>query len=129
MWILTKFVKSHISEQAKSSAKHILSNLYNNIYNAPQPEQPPQSHADKPTIPKKGAFDAYIHDVVFNDIKDEGYEGIKTLLLANDILRKGNKNRPLLKVSVRRYCWVEHVKTGNQNEKKFQARVATIQNV
>ena len=32
----------------------------------------------------------------------------------------------MLKVSVRLYCWVEHVKTGNQSEKKFQAWVATI---
>ena len=28
-------VKSHIEEQTKSSAKHILSNVYNNIYNPP----------------------------------------------------------------------------------------------
>ena len=31
----------------------------------------------------------------------------------------------MLEVSVRLYCWVEHVKTGNQSEKEFQARVAT----
>jgi len=86
-----KFLKSHVKEQAKSSAKHILGNLYNNIYNAPQP-QPPQSHADKPTLSiEMGAFDSYINDVDNNDIKCEGYEGIKTLLLANDTLEKEGK--------------------------------------
>ena len=56
--------------------------MYNDIYNAPQP-QPPQSHADKPTITiEKSAFNSYINHVVINDIKGEGYEGIKTLLLA-----------------------------------------------
>ena len=48
------------------------------------------------------------------------------MLYANDILEKERKHIPLLKVSVRLYCWVEHVKTGSQSEKKFQARVATI---
>ena len=43
---VNKCVKSHIAEQAKASSKHILSNLYNNIYNAPQPS----SHADEPTM-------------------------------------------------------------------------------
>ena len=64
--------------------------MYNNTYNAPQPEtQPPLSNADKPTITiEKGAFNSYIHDVVLNGIKEEGYEGIKTLLLANDIIEK-----------------------------------------
>ena len=38
---------------------------------------------------------------------------------------KRKENRPVFKVSVRLYCWVEHVKIGNQSEKKFQARVAT----
>ena len=89
---INRFVKSHIKEQAKSSAKHILGNLYNNIYNAPQPEQPPQSHADEPTISiEKNAFESYINDVVIKDIKGEGYEGIKTLLHANDILEKERK--------------------------------------
>ena len=46
------------------------------------------------------------------------------MLLVNDMLEK--KNRPVLKASVRLYSWVEHVKTGNQSEKKLQARVATI---
>jgi len=95
--------------------------LYNEIYNAPQPEKPPQSHADKPTITiEKSALNSYINDVAINeinDIKGEGYEGIKTLLLVNDTLEKERKNRPVLKDSVRLYCWVEHVKTGNQNEK------------
>ena len=46
-----KFVQCHIKEQAKSSAKYILGNLYNNIYNAPEPStQSPQSYADGPTI-------------------------------------------------------------------------------
>ena len=53
MRVLTNFVKFHIKEQAKSSAKHILGKLYNNIHNAPQPEQPQQSHADKPTISRE----------------------------------------------------------------------------
>ena len=47
---INKFVKSHINEWAKSSAKRILGHMYNNIYNAPQPEQPPQSNADKAII-------------------------------------------------------------------------------
>ena len=48
---INKFVKSHIKEQAKLSAKHILGNLYNNTHNVPQPEtQPPQSNADKPKV-------------------------------------------------------------------------------
>jgi len=91
---INTFFKSHTKEQAKSSAKHILGNLYNNICNAPQP-QPAQSHADKPAISKnkkkESAFDAYINDVVINNIKGEGYEGIKTLLNANDILEKERK--------------------------------------
>ena len=62
--------------------------MYNNIYNAPQP-QLPQSHADKPTSSiEQSAFDSYISDVVINNIKGEGYEGIKTLLHANDIVEK-----------------------------------------
>ena len=70
----------------------MLGNLYNRIYNAPQPERPPQSHADKPTIPiETSAFDSYIHDVVIKDIKGEGYEGIQTLLHANDILERKEK--------------------------------------
>ena len=125
---INKFVKSHIKEQAKSSAKHILGNLYNNIYNAPQPStQPPQSHADEPTISiEKSTFDSYINYVVIKDMKGEGYEGIKTLLYANDIPEKEKKKRPLFKISVILYCWVEHIKTGNQSETKFQARVATL---
>ena len=67
-----------------------------------------------------------MNDVVIKDIKGEGYEGIKTLLYANDKLEKEKKSRPLLKISVGLYCWFEHVKTGNQNEKTFQARVATL---
>ena len=47
---MTKFLKSHTKGQAKSSAEHILGDLYNNIYHALQPEQPPRSHAEKPTI-------------------------------------------------------------------------------
>ena len=31
----------------------------------------------------------------------------------------------MFKVLDRLYCWVEHVKTGTEREKKFQARVAT----
>ena len=72
---VNKFAKSHIKEQAKSSANHILCTLYNNIHNAPQPStQPPQSQADEPTISfKKNAFDSYINDVVIKDIKGGGY--------------------------------------------------------
>jgi len=47
------------------------------------------------------------------------------LLYANDILEKEKKNMPLLKFLVRLHRWVEHVKTGIQSEKKFQARVVT----
>ena len=67
--------------------------MYNNIYNAPQPEtQPPQNNADKPTISiEKSAFNSYINDVVINDIKDEGYEWITTVLLANDTLERERK--------------------------------------
>ena len=31
---------------------------------------------------------------------------------------------PMSKISIR--FWVEHIKTGNQSEHKFQARVATL---
>ena len=49
---VNRFVESYIRGQAKSSAKHILGDFYKNIYSVPQPEeQPPQSHADEPTIP------------------------------------------------------------------------------
>ena len=66
--------------------------MYDNIYNAPQPEQPQQCHADKPTITiEKSAFNSYINNVVINDIKSEGYEGIKTLLHANDRSEKERK--------------------------------------
>ena len=77
---------------------------------------------------KKSAFDSYIKDVVIKHIKGEGQEGINTLLYANDILGKEKKHMPILKFSVRLYCWVEHIKTGNQSEQKFQARVATLKN-
>ena len=54
---VNRFVKSYIRGQAKSSAKHILGNLYKNIYNPPQPETPPpQSHADEPTISIEKCF-------------------------------------------------------------------------
>ena len=33
---------------------------------------------------------------------------------------------PMLNISVSLYCWVEHIKVGNQSEQKFQARVATL---
>ena len=76
---INQFVKSHLKGQAKSSAKRVLGNLYDNIYNAAQP-QPPQSHAEKPTISiEKSAFDSHIDDVVISDIKGEGYEGIKNI--------------------------------------------------
>ena len=32
----------------------------------------------------------------------------------------------MFKISIRLYYWVEHENTGNQNEKKFQARVVTL---
>ena len=66
--------------------------------------------------------------MVIKDITGEGYEGIRTLLYANDILEKEKKHMPMFKISVRLYCWVEHIKTGNQSEQKFQARVATLKN-
>ena len=66
--------------------------MYNNIYDAPHPEQPPLSNADKASITmEKSAFNSYINDVVINDIQGEGCEGIKTLLLANDTLEKERK--------------------------------------
>ena len=73
-------------------------------------------------------FDSYINDVVIKDIQGEGYEGIKAFLYANDILEKEKENMTMFKISVRLYCWVEHIKTGNQSEKIFQARVATLKN-
>ena len=90
---VNRFVKSYLREQAKSSAKHKLSSLYENIYNPPQPETPqPQSHADEPTSSiEKSAFESYINDVVIKDIKGDGYEGIRALLYANDILEKEKK--------------------------------------
>ena len=125
MNLLNLIYKKH----AKSSAEHILSNLYNNVYNAPQPEQPPQSHAGEPTIPiEKSAFDSYIDDVGIKEIKGEGYAGIKTLLYANDLLEKEKKNLPMFKISVRLYCWVEHVKTGNQSANKFSSKGCYIEN-
>ena len=42
------------------------------------------------------------------------------------MLEKEKRNMPMFKISVRLYCWVEHEKTGNQSEKKFQARVVTL---
>ena len=33
---------------------------------------------------------------------------------------------PMLKISVRLYCWVESNKTGELSEVKFQARVAKL---
>ena len=101
--------------------------MYKNIYSPPRPEQPLQSHADEPTISITSAFESYIDDVVIKDIKGEGYEGIKTLLYANDMLDE-EKNMPMLIISVRLYRWVEHIKTGNQSEKTFQARVVTLKN-
>ena len=69
-----------------------------------------------------------MNDVAIKDIKGESYEGKKPLLYANDILEKEKKNMPMFKISVRLYCWVEHVKTGDQSENKFQARVVTLKN-
>jgi hypothetical protein len=67
--------------------------LYNSIYNAPQ-QQPPQSHADKPTSSiENSAVESYISNVVSNDIKGEGYEGIQILLHANDIVEKKTDHR------------------------------------
>ena len=87
--IVNRFVKTHIREQAHSSAKKILGNIYNNIYNAPQPPPPQQSYADRPTISiEKSAFESYINDIVITDIKGDGYEGIRTLLYASGILEK-----------------------------------------
>jgi hypothetical protein len=42
--------------------------------------------------------------VVIKDIKGEGYEEIKTLLYANDMLEKEKKNMPMFTSSVRLYC-------------------------
>ena len=66
---VNEFVKSHIKKPPKSSAKYILGNLYNHIYNAPKPStQPPQGYADEPTVSiEKNVVDAYIHDVVIKD--------------------------------------------------------------
>ena len=79
---VTKVVKSYVKEQAKSSAKHMLGNLYNDIYNPPQPEPPtPQTYADEPTTSiEKSAFESYIDYVVIKDIKGEGYEGTITFI-------------------------------------------------
>ena len=54
--------QSHIEAQAKSSAKHTLGNLYNDIYSAPQPStRPPQSQADESTFSiGKTPFDSHI---------------------------------------------------------------------
>ena len=67
--------------------------------------------------------------MLIEDIKGEGYEGIKPLLYSNVMLEQEKKNMPMSKMSVRLYCWVEHVKTGNQGEKEFQARVVTSRNL
>ena len=117
--IVNRFVKNHIREQANSNAKKILGNIYNNIYNPPQPPPlPQQSYADRPTISiEKSAFESYINDIVITDIKGDGYEGIRTLLYANEILEKEQKHMPLLKISVRLYCWVENTKSGEFSEK------------
>ena len=58
--------------------------------------------------------------------KERKEEEARKLKAEQERLEKERKDRPVLKVSVRLYCWVEHVKTGNQSEKKFQAREATI---
>ena len=58
--------------------------MYHDIYYAPQPETQtsPQSNSDKPIITiEKSAIKSYIHDVVINDIKGEGYAGIKKYYL------------------------------------------------
>ena len=41
-------------------------------------------------------------------------------------LKRKNKNMQVFRISVRPYCWVEHIKIGNQSEQKIQARVATL---
>ena len=83
----------------------------------------------KPTLSiETSAFESYLNDVVIKDIKGEGYEGVKTFLYANDILEKEKKNMPMFKISVRLYCWVEHLETGIQSERSFQARVNTLKN-
>ena len=50
------FAKIHMKYREKSSAKHILDNLYKNIFSPQQTEQPPQSHEDEPTIQQKKCF-------------------------------------------------------------------------
>ena len=61
-WILELTNKYHIRETAKSSAQHVLGNLYSNIHNTPQPETqpPPQSTAEKPTITIEKAHSIHI---------------------------------------------------------------------
>ena len=121
--VVNRFVKTHIREQAHSSANNILGNIYNNIYNAPQPPPPPQqSSADRPTISiERSAFESYINDIVITDIKGDGYEGIRTLLYANEILEKEQKHMPMLKISVRLYCWVES-KTAGETVGEFSEK-------
>ena len=77
---------------------------------------------------RKYDFDSYINHVVTKDTKGEGYEGLETFLYANDILEQEKKTMPMFKISVRLYCWVEHIKTGSQSENKFQASVVTLKN-
>ena len=88
--VVNKFVKSHIRDQANSSAESILGNIYNNDYSARKPPPPPQqSHADRPTISReKSAFKSYINDIVITDVKGNGYDGIRALLYASEILEK-----------------------------------------
>ena len=64
--------------------------------------------------------------MVIKDTKGDGYERIRTLLYADDILEQEKRNMPMFKISIRLYCWVEHAKTGSQNEKEFQERVITL---
>ena len=64
--------------------------------------------------------------MVVKDFTGDGYEGIRTLLYADDMLEKEKKNMPMFKISLRLYCWVEHGKSGSQSDKKSQARVFTL---
>ena len=64
--------------------------------------------------------------MVIKDTKGDGFERIRTLLYADDILEQEKQNMPMFKISIRLYCWVEHAKTGSQNEKEFQERVITL---
>ena len=61
-------------------------------------------------------------------LKGYGYEGIRTLLFANDILAVEKKHMPMLTIWVRVCCWVEHAETGIQSDRTLQARVVTLKN-